>query len=88
MAQATEKITFAAPAELVAQINQAAEADGCSRSEFLRKAMERYISDREWAEIYRYGEQQAKKMGIKPEDIDDIIHEYREEVAREEESGS
>ena len=65
-----ERITFTAPAELAAKINEAAEADGCSRSEFLRQAIERYIRDREWAEIYRYGEQQAKKMGIKPEDID------------------
>lgn len=27
----------------------------------------------------RYGERQAKKLGIKPKDIDRIIHEYRRE---------
>jgi hypothetical protein len=28
--------------------------------------------------LVRYGEQQAKKLGIKPKDINRIIHEYRQ----------
>jgi hypothetical protein len=36
--------------------------------EELRKESER---------LARYGEQQAKKLGIKPKDINRIIHEYR-----------
>ena len=27
--------------------------------------------------LTRYGERQAKKLGIKPRDIDRLIHEYR-----------
>ena len=84
-----ERITFTAPAELAAKINEAAEADGCSRSEFLRKAIANgtsvTVSGQKSTAMVN---SKAKKMGIKPEDIDDIIHEYREEVAREEESGS
>ena len=88
MAQASERITFTAPAELAAKINEAAEADGCSRSEFLRQAIDRYIWDRQREETLRYGIRKAREMGIRPEDVDDIIHEYREEVAREQESNS
>ncbi len=29
--------------------------------------------------LSRYGERQAKKLGIKPKDIDRLIHEYRRE---------
>ena len=79
MAQASEKITFTAPAELAAKINEAAEADGCSRSEFLRQAIAKYIWDRSWEEIHNYAEKQAKKTGVKPEDIMGIVREMRDE---------
>ena len=80
MAQASEKITFTAPAELVAQINEAAESEGCSRSEFLRQAVTRYMLQHEFQELRRYGVKRAKELGIRPEDVDDLIHEYRAEV--------
>jgi hypothetical protein len=34
---------------------------------------------KERARIARYGERQAKKLGIKPKAIDRLIHEYRRE---------
>ena len=88
MAQATEKITFTASAELAAQITEAAKADGCSRSEFLRKAVDRHIRTERWSEIFRYGSQKAKDMGIRPEDVDDIVHEVRDELWRERQTRS
>ena len=33
---------------------------------------------KEDARLARYGEQQAKKLGIKPQDISRIIHEHRD----------
>ena len=74
-----ERITFTAPAELAAKINEAAEADGCSRSEFLRQAIAKYIWDRSWEEIHNYAEKQAKKTGVKPEDVMGIVREMRDE---------
>ncbi len=88
MAQASERITFTAPAELAAKINEAAEADGCSRSEFLRKAMDKYIRDLRWEENLRYGRKKARELGIRPEDVDDIVHEVRDEMWREQQSKS
>ena len=74
-----ERITFTAPAELAAKINEAAEADGCSRSEFLRQAIAKYIWDRSWEEIHDYAEKTAKKSGVKPEDVMGIVREMRDE---------
>ena len=74
-----ERITFTAPAELAAKINEAAEADGCSRSEFLRQAIAKYIWDRSWEEIHDYAEKAAKKTGVKPEDVMGIVREMRDE---------
>ena len=83
MAQASEKITFTAPPELAARINEAAQADGCSRSEFLRKALDKHIRDLKWEEIRRYGRRKAKEMGIKPEDVMGIVREIRDEYGSE-----
>ncbi len=79
MAQATERITFTVPKELADRINEAAKSESCSRSEFLRKAVDKHLWRRDWEEIRRYGQQQAEKFGIKPEDVMDIVREVRDE---------
>ena len=88
MAQASEKITFTAPAELAAKINEAAEADGCSRSEFLRNSIAGFLALQDLGELRKYGVARARELGIMPEDVDDLIHEFREEEARKQESKS
>ena len=36
--------------------------------------------DREWRELLRYGERRARELGIRPEDVERLIAEYRAEV--------
>ncbi len=81
MAQVTERITFTVPKELADRINEAAKSESCSRSEFLRKAVGRFILLQNLDEFRRYGAARAKELGIEPDDVDDLIHEYRAEVA-------
>ena len=88
MAQASEKITFTAPAELVAKSTRLRRPTVASRSEFLRKAMDKYIRDLRWEETLRYGRKKARELGIRPEDVDDIVHEVRDEMWREQQSKS
>jgi len=54
---------------LIAEAKAEEAANPMSIEEMLKEA------DR----IARYGERQAKKLGIKPKDIDRLIHEYRRE---------
>ncbi|MBM3926775.1 MAG: hypothetical protein FJ320_12535 [SAR202 cluster bacterium] len=35
--------------------------------------------EKEWESIFRYGERKARELGIKPEDVERLIDEYREE---------
>ena len=48
-----------------------------SRSEFNRKADFRYIDEREWRQLLQYGEARARAKGIGPEDVADLVEEYR-----------
>ena len=85
MAQVTERITFTVPKELADRINEAAKSESCSRSEFLRKASWQVLAVQELHELSKYGAARAKELGIRPEDVDDLIHEYRAEVAASQE---
>ena len=46
----------------------------------MREAVVRRIQDREWSRLLRYGEEKARQKGIGPEDVPDLVEEYRAEV--------
>jgi metal-responsive CopG/Arc/MetJ family transcriptional regulator len=66
------------PEPLVAAIDRRAKEENRSRSEVLRAAALSYLDWwRDWRELHRYGRAQAKKLGIKPKDIERLIAEVR-----------
>ena len=67
------------PSALLAEAERFAAAQHVSMDEFMRAAVKRYVDERGWQELYAYGEEQACKLGIKEEDVDRIIREFREE---------
>lgn len=67
------------PAALLAEAEQAANADRISVDELVRDAVERRLKNRRRQNLYVYGELQARKLDIQEEDVDRIIHEFREE---------
>ena len=84
MTRNTKSVTITLPLDMVRQADEAAEEAGVSRSAFLQQAIEHAVRNHRWRKIFAYGEAQAKKMGIKPEDVQRLIEEYREEMAAEE----
>ena len=64
------------------RVDEAIQQQGCSRSEFLREAVLRYIKEWEWRQLLRYGEETARGRGIGPEDVADLVGEYRGEVSQ------
>jgi CopG family transcriptional regulator/antitoxin EndoAI len=48
-----------------------------TRSELIREAIRRYIEEKEWEEIYRYGEKKAIEKGITEDQVEDIIDARR-----------
>ncbi len=52
-----------------------------SRNEFIGEAVLRYIEECEWRQLLQYGEARARAKGIGPEDVAELVEEYRGEVS-------
>ena len=80
MPRTTKTITFSLPPEMADRVDEAMRQQGRSRSEFLREAVLRYIEECEWRQLLRYGEERAREKGIGPEDVANLVEQYRVEV--------
>ena len=81
MPRTTKTITFSLPPDMAERVDQAMKQQGRSRSEFLRDAVLHYIEECEWRQMLRYGEERAREKGLGPEDVAQLVEEYRTEVA-------
>lgn len=70
-------INISIPEPLLNDADQAAKEESRSRSEIFREAMRSYLLRRELNELRRYGKQKADELGIKPEDVDGLVADYR-----------
>ena len=82
MPRTTRTITFSLPPEMADRLDEAMQQEGRSRSEFLREAVVRYIEECRWRQLLQYGEGRARSLGIGPEDVADLVEEYRAEVGQ------
>ena len=79
----TTKIqTISLPPEMVKQIEKIIKEDGMTKSELFREALREYIRKRRWEKIREYGARKAAELGVKEEDIERIIDEYRRKKKR------
>ena len=81
MPRTTKTITFSLLPEMADRVDEVVKQQGRSRSEFLREAVLRYIEECEWRQMLQYGEEKAREKGIGPEDVADLVEEYRAEVS-------
>ena len=63
-------------------MDEAMQREGGSRSEFLREAVVRHIEECRWRQLLQYGEGRARTLGIGPEDVADLVEEYRAEIGQ------
>ena len=72
-----ETITFSLPSNMIKEIDKIAEKENITREQILSEALTQYLNmGKIWEQIYKWGEESAKELGIKTEeDIDRIIHE-------------
>lgn len=68
------------PPALLTRAEEAAQQEHISLDELVSDAMERGLRDRRRQNLRAYGEAQARKIGVtSEEDVDRVIHEFREE---------
>lgn len=76
----TEKNLHASiPPALLAEAEKIAAARHISLDELMQQAVQSFVEERSWKEVFAFGKQQAHKLGYKEEDVDRLIHEFREE---------
>jgi len=84
MARTTKIVNFSLPPEIYKEVEELARQRETSRSQVLREALKQYVaSERRWQQLRKWGQETTKRLGIKDEDdVERIIHEYREEKSR------
>jgi len=74
----TSTINLSIPRDLLERADREAKRESRSRSEIMRDALRVYLDRRaRWADIFAYGDAQVKKLGLKPEDVEEAIREVR-----------
>lgn len=74
-------ITISLPPAMLKDAEQIAAKEHRTKSELVREALRRYIdAERGWRALQRYGQVQAKKLGIRTEeDVARVVKEFRNE---------
>ena len=81
MGRITKTITFSLPPEMADTVEEIMRQEGRTKSELLREAVRRYIEEREWRQLVRYGEKSAREHGIGPQDVEHLVEDYRAEAS-------
>jgi len=72
-------VTISLLPELLEEADKLAKAEKRTRSELFREAIRRYIEDKKWEGICRYGRMKAQEQGLAEADIERLVDEYRTE---------
>jgi metal-responsive CopG/Arc/MetJ family transcriptional regulator len=72
----TFNISF--PQELLREVDRVAKREARSRSEVIRGATRTYLDwIRDWEELQKESRARAKRLGIRPRDVERLVHEVR-----------
>ena len=72
-------ITISLLPNLLDEAEELAKEEKRSRSELFREAIRKYIEDKKWERLYRYGRLKATEQGLTEADAERLIDEYRGE---------
>jgi metal-responsive CopG/Arc/MetJ family transcriptional regulator len=75
----TKTVNISFRKDLLEKIDKAAKEEMRTRSELIREAARMYIERKDrWDRIFEFGTQQAKRLGLKEQDITEEIQKLRQ----------
>lgn len=75
----TQTINLSIPKPLLTMVNQQAKAEARTKSGLIQEAIRIYLQRQSaWNDIFAVGRRQAKKLKIKPGQLEKIIDDYRQ----------
>ena len=78
----TKILSLSIPPELLRQAERIAKAEGRSKSELFREALRRYVEERRWRTLQRYGAAQMRRLGLTEADLDRVVEQSRRAPSR------
>ena len=75
--RSTRVLSLSLSADLLRAAERVAKQESRTRSDLFREALRRYIEERRWAELRRYGARRARKLGLTEPDVGRLIEAYR-----------
>jgi CopG family transcriptional regulator/antitoxin EndoAI len=73
----TRVLSLSLPPDLAREAERVAKQEGRTRSELFREALRRYVEDRRWRELQRYGAGRARRLGMTEADVERVVQEVR-----------
>lgn len=70
-------LTLSLPPDLADKAELLAKEENRTRSELFREALRQYIERRRWQQIRGWGKKSANELGIRENDIENIVNESR-----------
>ena len=73
----TKILSLSLPPELVREAERIAKQEGRTKSELFREALRRYIEERRWRGLQRYGAGRVRAAGMTESDVDRAVQAFR-----------
>ena len=73
----TQVVSLSLPPDLVREAERIAKQEGRTKSELFREALRRYIEERRWRGLQRYGAGRARRVGMSEGDVERAVQELR-----------
>jgi len=80
MMRTTKLLTISIMPEFLQEIEKVAKEERRTKSELVREALRRYIAAKELRRLQGYGLRKARELGLKEEDVQRLVDEYRAEA--------
>ena len=75
----TQTINLSIPKPLLTMISRQAKAEARTKSGLIQEAVRGYLNRQSaWQKVFAVGRRQAKKLNIKPWQLEKIIDDYRQ----------
>ena len=73
----TRILSLSFPPDLVREAERVAKEEGRTKSELFREAFRRYVEERRWRGLQRYGASRARRLGVTEADVERTVREFR-----------
>ena len=73
----TRILSLSLPPDLIREAERVAKQEGRTKSELFREALRRYVEERRWRDLQRYGSSRVRRLGMNEAGVERAVQEFR-----------